>query len=42
MNLERVASACTLPGFEGPVVPDWVRRRLSEGLGGVVLYAWNL
>jgi beta-N-acetylhexosaminidase len=42
MNLERVASACTLPGFEGPVVPDWVRRRLSEGLGGVVLYAWNV
>jgi beta-N-acetylhexosaminidase len=22
--------------------PDWVRRRLTEGLGGVVLYAWNV
>jgi beta-N-acetylhexosaminidase len=42
MNLERLASVCILPGFEGPVVPDWVRRRLSEGLGGVVLYAWNV
>ncbi len=41
-ELERLASSCILPGFEGPVVPDWVRRRLSEGLGGVVLYAWNV
>ena len=40
--LERLASSCILPGFEGPVVPDWVRRRLSEGLGGVVVYAWNV
>ena len=23
-------------------MPDWVRRRLAEGLGGVVLYAWNV
>jgi beta-N-acetylhexosaminidase len=22
--------------------PDWVRRRLQEGLGGVVLFAWNV
>ena len=41
-ELERLASSCIFPGFEGPVVPDWVRRRLSEGLGGVVLYAWNV
>ena len=25
-----------------PVAPDWVRRRLAEGLGGVVLFAWNI
>ncbi len=31
-----------LPGFEGPVAPEWVRRRLSEGLGGVVLFGWNV
>ena len=41
-ELERLASACIFPGFEGPVVPDWLRRRLAEGLGGVVLYAWNV
>ena len=42
MSLERLASACVLPGFEGPTVPDWLRRRIGEGLGGVVLYAWNV
>ena len=36
-ELERQALACVLPGFEGPVAPDWVRRRLADGLGGVVL-----
>ena len=41
-DLERLASSCILPGFEGPTVPDWVRRRIDEGLGGVVLYAWNV
>jgi beta-N-acetylhexosaminidase len=41
-ELERLAGACILPGFEGPHVPDWVRRRLGEALGGVVLYAWNV
>ena len=41
-ELERLASSCIFPGFAGPVVPDWLRRRLAEGLGGVVLYAWNV
>jgi beta-N-acetylhexosaminidase len=41
-ELERLATTCIFPGFEGAVVPDWVRRRLGEGLGGVVLYAWNV
>ncbi len=41
-ELERLASSCIFPGFEGPRVPDWVRRRIAEGLGGVVLYAWNV
>ena len=40
--LERLALSCILPGFEGLTVPDWVRRRIDEGLGGVVLYAWNV
>ena len=42
MSLERDALACILPGFEGPVAPDWVRRRFAEGLGGVVLFGWNV
>jgi beta-N-acetylhexosaminidase len=41
-ELERLAASCILPGFEGPRVPDWLRRRLAERLGGVVLYAWNV
>ena len=41
-ELERLAAACVLPGFPGPVAPDWLRRRLAEGLGGVVLFAWNV
>jgi beta-N-acetylhexosaminidase len=40
--LERLATSCILPGFEGKVAPDWVRRRLADGLRGVVLYAWNV
>ena len=41
-ELERAVAACVLPGFPGLVAPDWVRRRLSEGLGGVVLFGWNV
>ena len=41
-ELERLASSCIFPGFEGPTAPDWVRRRLADGLGGVVLFAWNV
>ena len=35
-------SRASLPGFAGPEAPDWVRRRLAEGLGGVVLFGWNV
>ncbi len=41
-EVERLALACVLPGFAGPEAPDWVRRRLAEGLGGVVLFGWNV
>ncbi|HET9141467.1 glycoside hydrolase family 3 N-terminal domain-containing protein, partial [Actinophytocola sp.] len=30
------------PGFEGTAAPDWVRRRLAAGLGGVALFARNI
>jgi beta-N-acetylhexosaminidase len=41
-ELERLAAACIFPGFEGPGVPEWVRRAAGDGLGGVVLFAWNV
>ena len=41
-ELEPLASTCIFPGFEGPTAPDWIRRRLADGLGGVILYAWNV
>jgi beta-N-acetylhexosaminidase len=41
-ELERLAAGCLFPGFEGLEPPDWIRRRLAEGLGGVVLYARNV
>ena len=33
---------CLLPSFQGPDVPDWVRRLIADGLGGVVLFASNI
>ena len=41
-ELEQQALACIFPGFQGAVAPEWVRRRLAEGLGGVVLFGWNV
>jgi beta-N-acetylhexosaminidase len=40
-SLERLADAVLLPGFAGTTAPDWVRRRVAGGLGGVVLFARN-
>ena len=41
-ELERLAAGCLFPGFAGLEPPDWIRRRLAEGLGGVVLYSRNV
>jgi beta-N-acetylhexosaminidase len=41
-ELERLAAGCLLAGFEGSTVPEWVRGWLDAGLGGVVLFAWNV
>ncbi|MGW0484340.1 glycoside hydrolase family 3 protein [Nonomuraea sp. NPDC003214] len=41
-DLVRLADAVLLPGFEGVTPPDWVRRRLGEGLAGVVLFSRNI
>jgi beta-N-acetylhexosaminidase len=40
-ELDRLAAAALFPGFEEVEAPDWVLRRLDDGLGGVVLYARN-
>ncbi|MBD3142572.1 glycoside hydrolase family 3 protein [Microbispora bryophytorum] len=41
-ELDRLAMAVLQPGFEGTEPPDWLRRALGEGLGGVVLFARNI
>ncbi len=41
-DLRRAALRCIWPGFPGYEAPDWVRRRLAEGLGGVCLFGWNV
>nr|WP_062341569.1 glycoside hydrolase family 3 N-terminal domain-containing protein [Herbidospora sakaeratensis] len=42
MRLERMAMSVLQPGFDGTAPPDWLRRALGDGLGGVVLFARNL
>jgi beta-N-acetylhexosaminidase len=42
LSIERLAAGCLLAGFEGATVPDWLRPWLQRGLGGVVLFAWNV
>jgi beta-N-acetylhexosaminidase len=42
VSVERLAAGVLLAGFEGPTAPDWLKGWLEEGLGGVVLFAWNV
>jgi beta-N-acetylhexosaminidase len=41
-SIERLADRCIFPGFVGTTAPDWARRRVADGLGGVVLYSRNI
>jgi beta-N-acetylhexosaminidase len=41
-GLAPAASACVFPGFLGLEPPDWLRRELANGIGGVVLFARNV
>src|ERR1043165_2470041 len=41
-ELPQLAAAVLQPGFVGTTAPDWVRRWLAEGLGGVALFARNV
>ncbi|MGP3914721.1 glycoside hydrolase family 3 protein [Nonomuraea sp. 10N515B] len=40
-DLCRLAMTVLHPGFEGTSAPDWLRRALGDGLGGVVLFTRN-
>ncbi|TPG17378.1 glycoside hydrolase family 3 protein [Pedococcus bigeumensis] len=40
--MRRLALAVVQPGFTGLTAPDWLLRRLDEGLGGVALFARNI
>jgi beta-N-acetylhexosaminidase len=41
-ELERLAAGCIFPSFPGDEVPDWVKRFLAGGGGGIVLFAYNV
>ena len=38
----RAAAACLFASFDGLIAPDWLRRWLGRGLGGVVLFGRNI
>ncbi|ONI81760.1 beta-N-acetylhexosaminidase [Saccharothrix sp. ALI-22-I] len=42
MSLHRLASGVLLPGFHGTTAPDWLLKRVADGLGGVVLFGRNV
>jgi beta-N-acetylhexosaminidase len=42
MRVAALARRCLFPGFPGLEPPEWVRREVAEGLGGVVLFARNV
>ncbi|WP_370947127.1 glycoside hydrolase family 3 protein [Amycolatopsis sp. cg5] len=39
---EKLAESVLLPGFAGTTAPDWLRRRIGDGLGGVILFGRNV
>ncbi|MFF2053153.1 glycoside hydrolase family 3 protein [Leifsonia sp. NPDC058194] len=41
-RLSRSIAATLLPGFVGTTLPDWLARRLRDGLGGVCVFGPNI
>jgi beta-N-acetylhexosaminidase len=41
-DLRRLASGCIFPSFPGDSPPDWIKRFLAGGGGGIVLFAYNV
>ncbi|MBW4718907.1 glycoside hydrolase family 3 protein [Saccharothrix obliqua] len=42
MSLHRLAAAVLLPGFHGTTAPEWLLKRVEDGLGGVVFFGRNV
>ena len=40
--MSELAARCIFPSFSGTAVPDWVKRFLADGGGGIVLFAYNI
>jgi beta-N-acetylhexosaminidase len=41
-DARKLAEAVVLPGFAGTTAPDWLRRRVADGLGGAILFGRNV
>jgi beta-N-acetylhexosaminidase len=41
-DVRGLAARVLLASFDGPTLPDWARRRLEAGLGGICLYGTNI
>ncbi len=41
-DARHLIAGALLPGFEGHDLPEWLSRRLREGLGGVCLFSTNI
>jgi len=41
-DLRRAIRATLMPGFDGPVLPEWLATQLADGLGSVCLFGSNV
>jgi beta-N-acetylhexosaminidase len=39
---ESLAGSVLVPGFDGTTAPEWLRRKVAEGLGGAILFGRNV
>jgi beta-N-acetylhexosaminidase len=42
LALQELAARCIFPSFPGDSPPDWIKRFLAAGGGGIVLFAYNV
>ncbi len=41
-ELETLAARTIMASFDGGSLPDWARRRLADGMGGICLFGQNV